>query len=178
MRETSNEVFYIDEEIVQVGHSAIDVLKDRVGATTRGRVRICAHRDVNDPLHEMFILLTKESYIRPHLHLGKAESLYVVEGMVDVVFFDKAGQLTNVMQLGDYLTGRQFYYRLNVAEYHTIEVVSDFVVIHEVTQGPFRTTDNVPADWAPDEGDYQGILGFRDRLRESVAGFIKKQVPK
>ena len=74
----------------------------------RSRIRLCAHPDVNDTLHEMLIVHEKGTYVRPHKHLNKTESVHIIEGSVDVVIFDDDGNITDVIQMGDYKSGRNF----------------------------------------------------------------------
>ena len=57
------------------------------------------HKDIKDNLHEMIIILSKETYIRPHKHLNKAESLHVIEGSADVIFFNDYGKIINCVRL-------------------------------------------------------------------------------
>ena len=48
----------------------------------------------------MFIVLSKETYIRPHKHVNRIESLHVVEGKARAVFFDEIGSIIQVVPLG------------------------------------------------------------------------------
>jgi cupin fold WbuC family metalloprotein len=175
VREISKEVFYADELLANVGHQDIEFLKARVGDTERKRIRLCAHKDVEDDLHEMFIVLSKETYIRPAKHLGKAESLHVVEGRADAVFFDEAGNVTDVIPLGNYSSGRRFYYRIAEPVYHTLLIRSDPFIFHETTRGPFRRSDTVFAPWAPEESDVVAVGEYMERLARKVANILLPQ---
>lgn len=168
IRKISNEVFYAGEPIVKAGRQDIEFLKVRVGDTEHKRIRLCTHTDVENSLHEMFIVLSKETYIRPAKHLGKAESLHVIEGHADAVFFDEAGNITHVIQLGDYSSGCQFYYRMDKPVYHTLLIRSDPFIFHETTQGPFRRSDTVFAPWAPEENNLEATMQFMEQLARSV----------
>ena len=59
----------------------------------------------------MFIALSDETYIRPHKHLNKSESLHVLEGSADVVFFDEKGKITKIIDFvgAVYLIGFALY---------------------------------------------------------------------
>lgn len=168
------EVHMADELLVKVGRPEIEFLKERVTRTERKRIRLCAHKDVAEKLHEMFIVLTKETFIRPHKHLDKAESLHVIEGLADAVFFDDAGNIMEVIELGDYASGRQFYYRVAGPAYHTLVLHSDFLIFHESTQGPFVRAQTMYAPWSPSEGDIDAINIFRVRLAKAVDEFRAK----
>ena len=136
-RAINNEVLVADDAVVRVGREDIDLLRGRVRLTLRKRIRLCAHRDGDSPLHEMFIVLDGATYIRPHKHLGKAESLLVIQGEADAVFFEDSGAVREVVRLGDYGSGQRFYYRISDPFYHTLLLRSDPFVFHEATQGPF-----------------------------------------
>jgi cupin fold WbuC family metalloprotein len=87
VRLISEEVIVADEDIVRVSDADIERLKAAAAANPRKRIRICAHDAVDDPLHEMLIVHMSGAYVPPHKHVGKTESMHVVEGIADVVFF-------------------------------------------------------------------------------------------
>jgi len=173
----NDEVLYADGPIVKLGESEIDFLKQRAAANRRKRIRLCAHRDVQDPLHEMIIVLRNDSYIRPHRHVEKAESFHIVEGQVDVVIFDRAGKITEVVQMGDYRSGHKFFYRLSVPDFHTLLIRSDYVVFHETTNGPFDSARSIYAEWAPDDADKAAVSVFTSNLAEEVRVFLHHHSP-
>lgn len=168
----NKEVYVADERIVKVGREDIEFLKGRVGDNERKRIRLCAHRDVDEKLHEMFIVLPRGTYIRPHKHMDKAESLHVIEGSADVVFFDGEGNITDVIPIGDYSSGRRFYCRVTEPAYHTLLIRSDVLVFHETTQGPFFRSDTGFAPWAAEEGDERAVKEFMEWLVRAAAQFV------
>ncbi len=177
MIQRSAEVFVADEDVVSLGPAVIADLKRRAASTPRRRCRVCAHPDPADPLHEMLIVLDGSTYVRPHKHLGKSESFHVVEGAADIVTFDDDGEISEVIELGDYASGRRFYYRLNVPRYHTVLVRSEALVVHETTNGPFVAEDVVNAPWAPGDDELEGRAAYLRELdarvrrhREAVTG--------
>ena len=101
----------------------------------------------------MLIVLTKDDYIRPHKYLYKTESFHVIEGSAVVIFFDEEGGIQEVIHVGDTSSGKQFYFRNDDARFHTQIITSDFLVFHEVTNGPFNRDDTIFAPWAPEEND-------------------------
>lgn len=171
--EVSREVLAAGPGVLQVGRDDVDELRDRASQSDLGRARLCAHRDPGDPLHEMLIVLRRDSYIRPHRHPGKSESFHVVEGLVDVVIFEDDGAVSQVVSLGDYASGRSFYYRLSDPLFHTLIIRSEEVVIHEITNGPFRREDTVFAPWAPGDDDGSAAAAFIDRLARRVSSMTR-----
>ncbi len=167
----SNVAFYTDGSVVSVGSQDIESLKARVGDTELKRIRLCAHRDAEDSLHEMFIVLSQETYIRPAKHLNKDESLHVVEGRADVIFYDEMGSITQVIPLGDYASGYQFFYRIREPVYHSLLLRSDTFTFCETTLGPLRKSDTVLAPWSPDGNDLVALRDFMERLKTKVEEF-------
>ncbi len=78
------------------------------------------------------------SYIRPHKHPGKSEAFHIVEGEVDIVVFKDDGEIDQVVPLGRPGGGRSFYYRMSKPFFHTLIIRSDLLIVHEITNGPFR----------------------------------------
>jgi cupin fold WbuC family metalloprotein len=147
----------------------MDFLKSQVHQTRRKRTRLCAHPGIENTLHEMFVIYTSKTYVKPNKHLNKDESLHILEGEADFIFFDEQGDITKVIPLGDYHSGRQFYCRVPAFAYHSMIMRTDTLVIHEATPGPFVRSDTVWAPWAPDEADADRVAAFMDQLRTAGA---------
>ena len=172
-KEKSAEVYVADGEIVEAGPREVAFLKSKLASAPRGRVRLCAHRDGSDPLHEMLIALDKRTYIRPHKHLAKSESFHVIEGVVDVVLFSDDGKIARVLALGDPASGRNFFYRLAGPAFHTLIIRSEILIIHETTNGPFRQGDAIFADWAPEESQTAQAKAYMDSVEAAAAKFAR-----
>jgi cupin fold WbuC family metalloprotein len=168
MRQISEEVYVADQETVSVGRAEMEFLKAKVLETQRKRVRLCAHKDAENTLHEMFVVYMDKTYVRPNLHLNKDESLHILEGEADFFFFDETGRIQEIIPLGAAGSGRQFYCRVPAFAPHTLVMRSERLVIHEATPGPFRREDTVWADWAPDESDAPRVREFMRHLREAA----------
>ncbi len=169
LKRLAEEVYAADVPIVNVGNAEIDFLKNNVYQTQRKRVRICTHKDIEDKLHEMFVCYVKETYVRPNKHIKKDESLHIIQGIADFIFFDDKGIVTDVVPLGDYKSGRQFYCRIPESVYHTFVIKSDIILIHESIAGPFRREATLFAPWAPEENTPEA-LKFMENLSKQVAG--------
>ena len=175
LRKINNEVFVADEPIVRLGAEQITFLKQQALSSNRKRARICTHRSNDDALHEMLIAIAAESYICPHKHTRKVESFHIIEGLVDVVVFDDAGAIVDVVELGDFSTGKNFYYRLSDSLFHTLLIHSDFLVVHEVTNGPFVTNETILASFAPPEQDESATRDYIKYLSGEVAEFDRSR---
>ena len=170
-KQLNEEVLIADERIVTVAAQDVQELIERAAHTTRQRIRLCAHKSTEDRLHEMLIVHARGTYVRPHKHLNKSESFHVIEGEVDVIVFDEAGELIDVLQMGDYRSGLPFYYRIDEALFHTLLIKSEALVFHEITNGPFNRADTVFAEWAPSDNDSQSVAEFMTRLAQRASSF-------
>src|SRR5262245_20679003 len=144
----NDEVLVAQGAVIQLGRPDIQELKAQSNFNERRRIRICAHPDPEDRLHEMFIVHRQGAYIRPHKHFNKTESVHVLEGLAVMILFDEAGGISEAIPIGDYSSGRTFYYRMTEPCFHTLWITSDYLVFHEITNGPFRRHDTVFPPWA------------------------------
>jgi cupin fold WbuC family metalloprotein len=164
----SAEVFVPVDDMVAVDRADVAFFKGEAAKTVRRRTRLCAHADVEDAVHEMLIVHERDAYVRPHRHFGKSESFHVVEGQGTVLLFDEVGNVELAVELGDYASGRTFYFRIADARYHCLVITSPVMVFHECTKGPFRREETQFAPWSPPEED---VLGVRDFLRSLGEAF-------
>ena len=129
------------------------------------------HADGDDLLHEMIIALDRDSYVRPHRHPGKSESFHIIDGAVDIVVFDDTGDITRVVCLSSDRDRGAFYYRMSQPLFHTLIIRSEQLVVHEVTNGPFRPDGAIFADFAPVESDLGAAAAYMRSLAQRVAAF-------
>ena len=167
-RSLSLEVLYPEALITTTDRSDIDLFKQMSSRNPRKRIRLCAHSSPDESLHEMLIVHERSAYVRPHKHPGKSESTHIIEGLVDVVMFDDEGRVEGIIRMGDYASGRSFYYRMAVPVFHTLIIRSDVLVFHETTNGPFDRRDTVFAPWAPDDDDIDSVSTFMAELSDRV----------
>ncbi|MCX7412434.1 MAG: WbuC family cupin fold metalloprotein [Planctomycetia bacterium] len=165
----NDEVAYATDDIARIAKSDINGLVRQALANPRQRMRVCTHRAPDAALHEMLIVHTKETYVRPHKHAAKSESFHVIEGDMDVVVFDEHGAVTDVLRLGDYRSGRTFYYRMHEPMFHTLLIRSDVVIFHEITAGPFRPEDTIVAPWEPNPDDLAARARYVRALEKKIS---------
>lgn len=170
----NEEVFIASDSIVKLGWEQVIFLKQQAANNRRKRARICAHKTNDDPLHEMLIAISAGCYIHPHRHLGKSESFHIVEGELDLVVFNDDGMLLEVIQLGSPKSGRYFFHRLSDNAYHTLIVRSDFLILHEVTNGPFNLGGTVLADFAPSEDLEVEVSAYIEQLSLQVSQYLDR----
>ncbi len=171
LKALNDAVYVAEDKIVGFTHHDISFLKERLVRTGLKRIRICAHKNTDDTLQEMIIAFAKGSYIRPSKHIGKEESIHVLEGTGNFVFFDPQGEITRVVPLGRSSCGLQEYVRTPVEVFHTLLITSDYFVVQETTEGPFRRADTVFADWGPEEHLTERVEKYLATLSERVEIF-------
>lgn len=164
----NEEVLYSKNNLTIVEKSDIKELKLFSGFNQRKRIRLCTHPNQTDLLHEMIIVHKKNAYVRPHKHISKSESTHIIEGVVDVVLFDKDGKITEVIEMGDYASGNAFYYRITNSVFHTLIIRSDHLVFHETTNGPFHKNTTIFAPWAPEDSDEISVINFMADLENKL----------
>lgn len=165
-------VYSLVNEVVQITRADVEHLDSLALTLPRKRARICAHKNNLDSVHEMIIALRSESYIRPHLHPAKTESFHVIFGRADVVIFDDSGGIRELVRLGDYGSGRTFFYRLAEPKFHTLLIRTQKFVLHEVTNGPFLRDETVYASWAPLDSDVVQVKDYLKDLEVKISEFL------
>jgi cupin fold WbuC family metalloprotein len=174
LQRVNDEVFVARDPIARFGDEEVAFLRKQAQANPRKRARICAHRSNDDSLHEMLIAIMSESYIHPHRHSNKSESFHIVEGLVDVAIFGEDGTLTDVIELGPLGSGRQFFYRLSESRFHTLLIRTDYIVIHEATNGPFDRDGTIFAAFAPTEEEPKKVQEYLKRLSGQIAQHLRR----
>jgi len=170
--EISEEVLYTEEKVTRIALKDIEVLKEMAKQNRRKRIRLCTHNNVRDKLHEMLIVHMKDVFVRPHKHPNKSESWHIIEGVADVIIFSDDGNIDDVIKLGDYASGRKFYYRISDPYYHSLIIRSEVVVFHETTSGPFQPGETLIAPWSPEERETEAVKAFIRDLSASIDQFM------
>ena len=167
-KKINNSVFYAADKIVTVSRHDIRFLKGKAQRTESKSARLCAHRNVNDKIHEMIILHSKETYVRPHKHPHKTVSYHVIEGKADLILFNEGGKIMDVIKMGDYASGRTFFYRVFEPYYYMPLVTSDILVFDETINGPYKKNGTIYAPWAPEVNHSSEVKEFLKRLYRTM----------
>ena len=171
LERVNEEVFVAEGPVVIIGPTELDFIKSQALISPKQRARICAHSHSSDLLHEMFIALSKNTYVQPHRHRQKSESFHIIEGKLDVVLFEDDGRIHKVIALGDPSTRDAFFYRLDSFRYHTIIIKSELLVMHEVTNGPFERNMTDYAPFAPRDTDPIRAVEYNRHLLSEIQAF-------
>lgn len=168
LREVAPGVFYADRDVVTADGAVLDLLMSVARASPLRRARLCAHPDPEAEQHDMLIVSHKDTYVAPHRHLSKSETMLVLQGEADALLFDEGGNLETVLPMGPMGSGRTFFYRMPPGRFHGLDIRSEFLVFVESTRGPFRREATEDAPWAPAPDDAEGGRRYVERLRRSA----------
>ena len=163
-RKKSEEVYHSIEKSFELTQLDIQNLVELADKTQRKRVRFCTHSSGEELVHQMFIVHPKGAYVRPHKHTTNSESILVLDGEVDYVIFDEAGNIDAIVRMGDYQSNRPFYQTIEPNLYHTLRIRSNWLIFLEVIKGPFLEDDKIYSDWSPSESDTIGAAKYVSEL--------------
>ncbi len=164
----SNEVLYSanKRKLFSLSKNDVHHLQNLGQTNERKKSRICTHNSIKENIHEMFIYHSKGAYIRPHKHLNKEESFHLISGEIVLLIFDKYGKITENLSMGDYASGKPFYYRISSDIFHT-QIICKDTVFHEVTKGPFNKKDTIFPDWSPNEQDKLFVENYQIEIQKN-----------
>jgi cupin fold WbuC family metalloprotein len=160
LRPVSPEVFQSDGGFLAADDEMIGLLKDAAAKSPRRRCRVCFHADTSAAQQEMLIVMHRASYVRPHRHSGKVETLMIVEGKADALLFSEDGTVTDRLVMCPAGEGGSFFYRMPQGLFHTLIFRSEWLVFVETTIGPFDPEKTEQAAWAPPETDLEAGKTF------------------
>lgn len=132
--------FGIGEALCLTAEALVKLKAAAVAAPLR-RFRYCLHKTPDDLVQQMVIAFCRDSEIPIHRHRNKTESFHIIEGEVDVKFFADDGSELESIHLGELNSGYPFIYRLSAPIWHTVKPCTEFVILHEITAGPFNSKD-------------------------------------
>ena len=167
IRKENNEVLYSTKNVTAVNESDLQELKTLSLLNKRKRIRLCAHRDPSEKLHDMIIVHNKDCYVRPHKHESRAESINILEGEADLILFEDNGLITKVIRMGALHTNKIFFYRLSNSIYHMLIIRSEYLIFHEATEGPFNMKDTIFPEWSPVE-ESDRLVDFLDSIENNI----------
>ncbi len=147
MKKISDEVYYLDENQFSVSREDITKLKEIALSNKSGKARLCTHSTTEDTIHEMFIVHTRDTLVKPHKHTNKVESFHILEGTILLTIYSDLGEIQKQVELSSIDSTGTLYYKIEKNTFHTIEIFSDVAVFKETTQGPFQNSNSIFATW-------------------------------
>lgn len=158
-------IYYSDQPVVAADRWVVDFLKAAAQESPTRRSRLCLHPSADAVQHDMLIVSLRDTYVAPHRHLAKSETMLVIEGRAQAVLFNGTGGIAETMSMGSADSGLLFLYRMPAMTYHGLLIESDALVFVESTSGPFRPEDSENAPWAPAPDQLETGHRFAAELR-------------
>ena len=166
--ETGPGVFYADAAMVTAGREIVTFLKSAARQTPLKRARLCAHPSPGAEQQDMLVVSLRETYVAPHRHLSKSETLVVVEGAARAVVFEEDGTPKEVFTLGSLGSGDTVFYRMPPKIFHCLIIDSEAFVFVESTKGPWVPGASQYAPWAPNPDEPEAGLRYRETLAADI----------
>lgn len=142
----ANGVFQAQGVCTILSHAYTEFLVNDANTNDRKRSRINFHPSPTSQVQEMVIALNKNTRLEVHRHLDKSESFHIIYGTLMVVLFDNFGNIIDEITLSS--SGPTIYYRLDNAIDHLVIPLSNYVLMHETTCGPFVQGDACVPHWS------------------------------
>jgi cupin fold WbuC family metalloprotein len=165
-RKSTKYVYTTNDSVVQLNQADIRHLATKAQANTRGICRLLLHKNVDDLLHQMLIVHSRDKYIRPHKNSASAKSWQIIEGELELVIFNDRGDIQEHCTMSPNSIDRNFIVRLSDCYYHTLIPITDQTVLLETILGPYDGTEYAP--WAPEEANKSEAIYYFNKLREAV----------
>ena len=147
IKHQNKEVEYNKNPLFIIDKSWINRIKRKALKNKSKKFRTCTHYSKKDLVHEMLIVHTNKTYVPPHKHKAKDESILVLEGIATVIVYDQKGNIKKKFKIGDFKTKYPFYYKMKKNIFHSFKFHTKFFVFKETTLGPFKKNETVYANW-------------------------------
>ena len=125
-------------------------------------------------LQRMLNAIQPGTYIRPHRHPAKVESLVLIQGALGFVTFEEDGTIVDDRMILLNRDNGNFGIDCRAGFWHTFIAMAPDTVVYEVKAGPFdAATDKEVPVWAPPENTSEGLSYLADleaRFRRRFPG--------
>lgn len=138
-------------------------------ASPRRRKNFNFHGSESDASHRLLNAMEPDSYIQPHCHMSadKDESIIVLAGRIGMIFFDEAGNVTEVASLSP--NGEAVGVNIAHGVFHSVVALAPGSVFFEAKAGPYLALrPEEKGAWASAEGD-SGAAAYLAELKRLFA---------
>ncbi|HET6426371.1 MAG TPA: WbuC family cupin fold metalloprotein [Planctomycetaceae bacterium] len=135
------EIAFTTSAICVVDDATLASIREAAHASPRKRARLCLHSELSSPLHNMIIVLLRGTEVAIHRHPRKPECYHVMSGLMTLIVFDADGRNPRRIPLGPFGSGRSPVCRIPAGVWHSVDIETDEVVLHESTIGPYSPAD-------------------------------------
>ena len=147
-----------------VGQDWLEQLKKYAEDAPYRRARFCLHHSTDEAVQEMIIAFCGDSLVPPYLHVGRNESTHIIEGRLAVIFLsNETGDAVERVDLSPLGQDGPFMYRISGPRWHVVVPLTQYVVVHEISKGPFVSPHDDYPPWGP-----TGMTEHRDFISKAV----------
>ena len=158
--------FFCKNKPARVDSLLIGQLKQEAERAGDKNVRVCLHEGPEASFHDMVILERRSKYYRAHRRPNKDVTFHLIEGSMAVFVFDEEGRVEEACLLDP---EKIFMYRVDADRYRVSVPVSDVVIYHEASPGPFvGEGDAIYPPWAPDGSNLERAKAYTAKLLETL----------
>lgn len=127
-------------------------VSDQAKASDRLRKNYNFHEANDDPCHRLLNAVELNTYVPPHCHLDKDETMVMVAGEMGLLFFDDKGNVSQHVVLSAH--GDCVGVNIPKGTFHSLVALKSNTVFFESKAGPYRALlPEEKAAWAPEESD-------------------------
>ncbi len=155
-------------EIPKLEQSELNNLLNLATNSERRRAPKILHKP-GASFNEVINIVMRDSYMQPHNHPSneKIEKIYIIQGKMAVVFFDKNGTMNKSIILE---SGVRDLIEIPAFSWHTYVALTDYTVSYETMDGIYDPkTWKEFALWAPKEGTQEAIEYLANIKKEAVS---------
>lgn len=158
--------YFCKEKPARVNRRLVEQLKQAANQAEGKNVRLCLHDRPEATFHDMIILERKANYYRAHRRPNKEVTYHMIEGTMGAFVFDENGQVEEACLLD---SENNFIYSVDADRFRVTIPVSDVVIFHEASPGPFvGEGDSVFPPWAPDGNNQKEAKAYTEKLMETL----------
>ena len=143
----SENVYVTKGSSSELDNAMIEFLKNQCRNSKIKRCRVNFHTSDNSLVHEMMLCMNKETKIQPHSHKEKDESFHIIERILGIALLTSNRPcISKCIYLNS--SGGPYFVRIPAQTEHLIVPITDYCVVHETTNGPFRKNEASIAQWS------------------------------
>ena len=161
----NDEVEINQGDMVLLDKTWIKRIKELAQENSSGKYRTCIHKSEKENVHEMLIVHSSDTYVRPHKHRINGESLQFIEGEGTAIIFNDDGSIKQAFKVGDQSSDNIFYCKMEKDLFHMLIIESEFLVFKETTKGPFIRENTIYPNWAPDGNNEEEIMAYVSNIK-------------
>jgi len=112
------------------------------------------HQNLTDLSQRLLIGIEPGSYIQPHRHLQKDETMLVVAGKMGLILFNEDGSVSETHILAPQT--EKIGVNIKIGTFHSVVGLESGTIFFESKDGPYQALESAEiASWAPAESEVE-----------------------